>query len=35
MQMMQSMTEFPPRQEPASFTVAKMLDKLKAGIPSS
>jgi arylsulfatase len=34
-QMMQSMTEFPPRQEPASFTVAKMLDKVKAGIPSS
>ena len=34
-QMMQTLTEFPPRQEPASFTVAKMLDKLKAGIPSS
>ena len=34
-QMAQSLTQFPPRQEPASFTVAKMLDKLKAGIPSS
>jgi arylsulfatase len=33
--MAQSMSEFPPRQEPASFTVSKMLDKLKAGIPSS
>ncbi len=34
-QMAQTLVEFPPRQEPASFTVAKMLEKLKAGMPSS
>jgi hypothetical protein len=26
--------EFPPRQEPTSFTVGKMLVKLKAGVAS-
>jgi hypothetical protein len=30
-----SLDEFPPRQEPASFTVGKMLDKLKAGFASA
>jgi len=34
-QMASTLKEFPPRQEAASFTVAKMLEKLKAGIPSS
>jgi arylsulfatase len=34
-QMAQSLVEFPPRQESASFTVGAMLEKLKAGIPSS
>ena len=34
MQMAQSLIEFPPRQEAASFTVGVMLEKLKAGIPS-
>jgi arylsulfatase A-like enzyme len=35
MQMAQSLVDFPPRQESASFTVGKMLEKLKSGIPSS
>ena len=35
MQMAQTLVEFPPRQEPASFTVGKMLAKLEAGMPSS
>jgi arylsulfatase len=35
MQMAQSLAEFPPRQESASFTVGKMLEKLQAGLPSS
>jgi arylsulfatase len=35
MQMAQSLAEFPPRQESASFTVGNMLEKLKAGFPSS
>jgi arylsulfatase len=34
-QMAASLEEFPPRQEPASFTVGKMLEKMKVGIPSS
>ena len=34
-QMAQSLAEFPPRQESASFTVGAMLEKLKAGLPSS
>jgi arylsulfatase len=33
--MLQSLREFPPRQESASFTVARMLEKLHAGVPSS
>jgi arylsulfatase len=35
MQMAQTLVEFPPRQESASFTVGKMLGKLQAGLPSS
>jgi hypothetical protein len=27
--------EFPPRQEPASFSVDKVMEKLRAGIPSA
>ncbi|MDJ0497425.1 MAG: arylsulfatase [Acidimicrobiia bacterium] len=34
-QMAQTLMEFPPRQESASFTVGAMLEKLKAGLPSS
>jgi arylsulfatase len=34
LQMAASLDEFPPRQAPASFTVGKMLDKLKAGFVS-
>ncbi len=34
-QMAATLAEFPSRQEPASFTVGKMLEKMKAGIPSS
>jgi arylsulfatase A-like enzyme len=33
--MLTSFLEFPPRQEPASFTIEKMMDKLLAGMPSS
>jgi arylsulfatase A-like enzyme len=35
MEMASTLQEFPPRQESASFTVAKMLGKLQAGIGSS
>ncbi|MEZ5139230.1 MAG: hypothetical protein R2711_10840 [Acidimicrobiales bacterium] len=34
-QMLTTLVEFPPRQEPASFTIDKMMEKLLAGIPSS
>jgi arylsulfatase len=34
-QMLQRLVNFPPRQEPASFTIEKLMDKLKAGLPSS
>ena len=34
-QMIQSLTEFPPRQEPASFTIDHMMAKLKAGLSSA
>jgi arylsulfatase len=34
-QMLQTLIEFPPRQEPASFNVQKVMDKLLAGIPSA
>jgi arylsulfatase A-like enzyme len=33
-QMAQTLAEFPPRQEPASFTIDQVLAKLKAGLPS-
>ena len=33
--MLQTLDEFPPRQEPASFSIDKMMEKLKAGIPSA
>ena len=29
--MLQTLAEFPPRQEPASFSVDKVLEKLQAG----
>ena len=35
LQMATTLGEFPPRQEPASFTVGKMLDKLKSGFASA
>ena len=34
-QMLQTLAEFPARQEPASFNVDKVLEKLKAGVRSS
>jgi arylsulfatase A-like enzyme len=34
-QMLQTFQEFPPRQEPASFSVDKVLAKLRAGAPSA
>jgi hypothetical protein len=33
--MLQTFAEFPPRQEPASFSLDKVLEKLQAGLPSS
>ena len=33
--MLQTLAEFPPRQEPASFSVDQVMEKLKAGVPSS
>jgi len=33
--MLTPLTEFPPRQEPASFTVAKVLEKLRSGVASN
>jgi arylsulfatase len=33
--MLTTLAEFPPRQEPASFSVDKVLQKLQAGIASS
>jgi arylsulfatase len=33
--MLQTLAEFPPRQEPASFSVDQVLAKLKAGVPSN
>ena len=35
LRMAASLGDFPPRQEPASFTVGKMLDKLKSGFASA
>jgi arylsulfatase len=34
-QMLQTLVEFPPRQEPASFSVDKVLEKMKAGMRSN
>jgi arylsulfatase A-like enzyme len=34
-QMLQSLVEFPPGQEPAAFNVAKIMEKLQAGLPSA
>jgi arylsulfatase len=33
--MISTLAEFPPRQEPASFTINRLMEKLEAGIPSS
>ena len=33
--MLQTLVEFPPRQEPASFNIDKVMEKLKAGVASS
>ena len=33
--MLRTVIEFPPRQEPAAFNVAKVMEKLVAGIGSS
>lgn len=34
-QMLQTLKEFPPRQEPASFSVDQVMEKLKAGVVSA
>ena len=34
-QMLTTLAEFPPRQEPASFNVEKIMQKLRAGVPSA
>lgn len=31
--MIESLKEFPPRQEPASFSIDRIMEKLKAGMP--
>jgi arylsulfatase len=33
--MLQTLVQFPPRQDPASFNIAKTMEKLKAGLPSA
>jgi arylsulfatase len=33
--MLESLTEFPPRQEPASFSIDKVMSKLEAGLGSA
>ncbi|MGB7860782.1 MAG: arylsulfatase, partial [Acidimicrobiia bacterium] len=33
--MLQTFTEFPPRQEPASFSINQVMEKLKAGVTSA
>jgi hypothetical protein len=35
LQMIQRMGEFPPRQEPASFSLDQVLEQLQTGLPSS
>ncbi len=34
-EMLQTLVEFPPSQEPASFTINKVMEKLQAGLPSA
>ena len=34
-QMVASFMEFPPRQEPATFSITEALDKMQAGLPSA
>ncbi|MGD2061210.1 MAG: arylsulfatase, partial [Acidimicrobiia bacterium] len=34
-QMLESLREFPPRQEPASFSIDQVMEKLKAGVTSA
>jgi len=34
-EMLQSLVEFPPRQEPAAFNVERIMEKLQAGLPSA
>jgi arylsulfatase A-like enzyme len=34
-QMLQTLVDFPPRQEPASFNIAKVMEKLTAGVGSA
>ena len=33
--MLATFADFPPRQEPASFTVEKVMEKLQAGVSSA
>ena len=33
--MISSLKEFPPRQEPASFSIDRVMEKLKMGMPST
>ena len=33
--MLESLKEFPARQEPASFSIDRVMEKLKMGMPSS
>ena len=33
--MLQTLAEFPARQEPASFSIDQVLEKLQAGTPSA
>lgn len=33
--MLQTLLEYPPRQEPASFSIAKVLEKMRAGVASA
>jgi arylsulfatase len=34
-QMLQTLAEFPPRQRPASFNIAQVMEKLTAGVTSA
>jgi hypothetical protein len=33
--MLQTLVQFPPRQEPASFNLEKVLEKMRAGVAST